>query len=114
MSDTKKPADIIAPTASPTASTDITDVVAATGADLAAKTRTIPVGCPVQYALHGGPNAGQFRGGVIVKQHDDGSVNLQVFTDGDGNKVGDMLPAMLWVKNVIHDAGGKPGTFRAL
>ena len=76
--------------------------------------RSIPVGCPVQFILDRGPRSGEVRAAVVVRHNEDGSSNLQVFTDGDGNKRADCLPPVWWAQNVRESDGGEPGSYRAL
>lgn len=54
---------------------------------------------------------GQHRPALVVSVGPDGKANLQVFTDGDGNKLGDHLPPMLWERGVAQDESGAPGTW---
>ncbi len=43
---------------------------------------------------------------------DDGSVNMQVFTDSDAEaKYNDCLPPVTWKTSVHYDAEGAPGTW---
>lgn len=91
---------------------------------MAAKDKAVPgtritVGLPVAYVLPPGnginkESVGQVRPGVIVSASRD-TVNLQVFMNGDGNKLGDHIGPMLWVQNPPYDETGKAeGSWRLL
>lgn len=50
-----------------------------------------------------GWNEEDAEGGIIA-----GSINCQVFADGDGRpRLNDGLPNVMWKSNLIHDAEGK-------
>jgi hypothetical protein len=79
--------------------------------EVAALSPPIPsIGRQVHYVLgeRRGKPAGVKRPATIVEVNADGTVNLQVLTNSDGNKRGDDLPALLWVENVAF--GTDPGT----
>lgn len=73
----------------------------------------VPPGAPVCYVLPQGKSQGEARPALVTRVHGD-RVNLKVFTDGDGNKTGDCLPAMLWVQDVAYSERGEPGTWHLI
>lgn len=66
------------------------------------------IGRQVHFSLATGKAPGTLRPATVVQVNPDGTVNLQVLTNGDGNKRGDHLPPMIWVENVAF--GTDPGT----
>lgn len=74
----------------------------------------LPVGMPVTFVLAKGNSKGERRAALIVKKNGDGSVNLQVFTDGDGNLTGDGLPQVMRVTNARYSEADEAGTWRPL
>lgn len=69
-------------------------------------TKVAPVGF-VSYVMPHGAGIGEMRPAVIVKINADGTCNLQVFTNG----AGDELPNIMYVANVARDEKGARGTW---
>lgn len=49
-----------------------------------------------------------------VMQMDEGCLQLQVFTDGDGGGLNDGLPNVIWKTSVNYDEDKSPGTWHWL
>lgn len=70
----------------------------------------------VHYVLPHGSSAGEHRPAIIVKvwgsgySYPDGTVNLQVFTDGMNDGENYAQPP-LWMTSVLHDPNGAPDTW---
>lgn len=73
----------------------------------------ISVGRIVTYVLPDGKNKGERRPAIVVRVWSETTVNLQVFTDGDGNpENNDGLPSVLWQTSRQHDEENRsPGTW---
>ncbi len=60
----------------------------------------------VEYSLHDGPNAGDWRPALVVGIRGNGDLGLQVFGDG----ANDYLPCPYWVDRCVR--GDAPGCWR--
>jgi hypothetical protein len=74
------------------------------------------VGQVVHYVLEDGNNVERHCPAIIVREWNGGLVNLQVFTDGNGDKnVNDGLPPMVWKTSRANDETLKrPGTWHTI
>lgn len=70
----------------------------------------------VHYVLESGPNAGEHRPAIVVRVWpnefgDQPGVNLQVFTDGDGQPYNnDGMQPVTWKTSIRFSDGKEPGT----
>lgn len=75
-----------------------------------AKVQVPSIGRIVHYVL-GPPNTPEHRPAIIVHvwgpSDPHSSVQLQVFTDGNGDRHNDRLPNVVWVTSVTHDQKDK-------
>lgn len=62
----------------------------------------------VMFRLNAGPSAGQQRPAIVVNENRDGSLNLQVFSDGTKSR-DDALPNVFCVQRVRR--GGENGNW---
>ncbi len=71
---------------------------------------SVTIGRIVHFSMDRGPSRGQPRPGIVVYVKDGAVVNLQVFTNGGG----DSLPDVVWRTDIDFDVDdtGKPGTWR--
>lgn len=92
--------------------------------------RTAKVGDIVGYVLDEGPKAGLTRPAIVVHNWyadaavdpesgeaatlDPGTLQLQVFADGDGKPWNDGLPNVFWETSVVYDEDEEPGTWHWL
>lgn len=69
------------------------------------------IGRVVHYVLPDGPNIAAHRPAIITDVREDGTVDLQVFSTGDGTGVGDALPGVFRQAAVPHDDSHQTGTW---
>lgn len=83
--------------------------------------RLAKVGAIVGYVLDEGKGKGEIRPAIVVHNWDGeivaeypGTLQLQVFTDGDGGDWNDGLPNVCWRTSVVYDENKVVGTWHWL